>query len=347
MSLPHRLNRIVSHLRAVGTASPNNLSKPVSFNMRVDGTLLRGILFEPDGCHSGNKVPAIIMAHGFSATYKMGLIPFAETFRHAGYVVLMYDHKSFGASEGEPRGLVDWFRDVDEYRDAIDFVSQLEFVDPERIAIWGMSFSGGTVLSVGAVDDRVKAVISNLPAGIDAVPNSADPAEFEAVRRVILDRTYIDAEKRVIGPMTVASTDPEVVKQGKAWFGGVLKFVPGIDGTNLVKWFLKRGLQPGSGWQNSAAMVARKTGVKQSSDIPVHFLHSAVLITASREDEIIPFDACEKAFKCIPSKNKEFYELSGGHLDSLINDDPNPGQHSRAFHDLARAQLAFLKRVLQ
>ncbi|ADX84537.1 hydrolase [Sulfolobus islandicus REY15A] len=51
------------------------------------------------------------MAHGFSAVKEMYLDSFAEVFAKAGFVVLVYDNRNFGESEGEPRQEIDpWNR---------------------------------------------------------------------------------------------------------------------------------------------------------------------------------------------------------------------------------------------
>lgn len=126
-----------------------------------DGVTLRGWLFSPEG--RKGKVPAIVMAHGFSATKEMYLDRFAEVFAAAGFVVLAYDNRNLGASGGEPRGHIDPWEQISDYRDAITFVSTLPEVDAGRIGIWGSSYSGGHVLVVGAIDRRVKCVVSQVP----------------------------------------------------------------------------------------------------------------------------------------------------------------------------------------
>jgi uncharacterized protein len=64
------------------------------------GVTLRGWLFAPDaaGAH-----PGITMAHGYAGVREHGLERFAREFAEAGFVVLVHDHRGFGASDGEPR----------------------------------------------------------------------------------------------------------------------------------------------------------------------------------------------------------------------------------------------------
>lgn len=126
-----------------------------------DGATLRGWLYRPDG--GGARVPAIVMAHGFSATKEMDLPAFAEVFCKAGFAVLLYDHRNLGASDGEPRGEIDPWQQIRGYRDAITFAQMLPEIDPARIGVWGSSYSGGHVIVVGAIDRRVKCVVSQVP----------------------------------------------------------------------------------------------------------------------------------------------------------------------------------------
>ena len=126
-----------------------------------DGVTLRGWHYLPD--NRGGKLPTIVMAHGFSAVKEMYLDRFAEAFAHAGLASLVFDNRNFGASDGEPRQEIDPWQQVRDYRDAITYAETLAETDPERIGIWGSSYSGGHVLVVGAIDSRVKCVVSQVP----------------------------------------------------------------------------------------------------------------------------------------------------------------------------------------
>ncbi len=128
---------------------------------QADGTTLRGWLYEPDG--GGRPHPLVVMAHGFSATKEMYLDDFAEAFAAGGLAVLVYDNRNLGESDGVPRGDIDPLRQVEDYRCAITFGSRLDRVDPDRIGVWGSSYSGAHVLVVAAIDRRVKCVVSQVP----------------------------------------------------------------------------------------------------------------------------------------------------------------------------------------
>ncbi len=108
--------------------------------------------------------PCVVMAHGFGATRDAGLRPYAEGFAQAGFDVLAFDYRGFGASAGMPRQRVSWRRQREDYRAAVAAARRLHGVDPEQIVLWGTSYSGGHVIAVAADDPRIAAVIAMTPA---------------------------------------------------------------------------------------------------------------------------------------------------------------------------------------
>ncbi len=136
------------------------MRRDIAFN--AEGTVLRGWLYLPE--RSSGRVPGVVMAHGFTAVKEMYLDRYAEVFAAAGLGVLVFDHRNFGASDGEPRGEIDPWAQVRDYRHAITFARTLPEIDPPRVGIWGTSYSGGHVLVVGALDRRVRCVVSQVPA---------------------------------------------------------------------------------------------------------------------------------------------------------------------------------------
>ena len=126
-----------------------------------DGVVLRGWHYAPEGVEGA--APLVVMAHGFSATKEMHLDDFAEYFARGGLGVLVYDNRNLGDSEGEPRGELDPWQQIRDYRTAITWAGTQYWADPARIGVWGSSYSGAHVLVVAALDRRVKAVVSQVP----------------------------------------------------------------------------------------------------------------------------------------------------------------------------------------
>jgi fermentation-respiration switch protein FrsA (DUF1100 family) len=136
---------------------------------RTDVTFLSGgdecaaWLYRPDGAGEDGRHPIVVMAHGFSGTRDLRLDAYAERFCAAGLGALVFDYRHFGASGGEPRQLLDIPRQHADYYSAIAYARTLDWVDPDRVAIFGSSFSGGHVIAVGAGDPRLAAVVSQCP----------------------------------------------------------------------------------------------------------------------------------------------------------------------------------------
>jgi fermentation-respiration switch protein FrsA (DUF1100 family) len=88
-------------------------------------------LYSPAG--ESGTVPLIVMAHGLTGTRRDRLGPFAERFADAGVAALVFDHRGFGDSTGEPDH-VDPVLQLEDWRAAIGYARALPGVDPGRIA---------------------------------------------------------------------------------------------------------------------------------------------------------------------------------------------------------------------
>ncbi len=117
-------------------------------------------LYAPVGGVS--PTPIVVMAHGLSGTRRDGLGPFAERFAAAGISALVFDHRGFGDSGGEPdlfapaRQLADW-------QAAIAYARSPPRIDAERVATFGSSMGGGNALAAAAGDPCVAAAVSQVP----------------------------------------------------------------------------------------------------------------------------------------------------------------------------------------
>ncbi len=155
------------------------------------GDRLRGWLFTPK--EPALSCPAISMAHGYAGVKEHGLERFAQAFAESGFVVLLHDHRNFGASDGAVRHDIDPWRQIADWRRAISFLETLPEVDPHRIGVWGTSYAGGHVLVLGATDRRIRAVVSQVPTisgyeqGLRRVPPDAAAA---------LERVFDEDERR-------------------------------------------------------------------------------------------------------------------------------------------------------
>jgi pimeloyl-ACP methyl ester carboxylesterase len=109
-----------------------------------------------------DEAPVVVMAHGLSGTRRDRLGPFAERFAAAGFAALVFDHRGFGDSGGEP-DLFQPARQLEDWAGAIGFARSLPEIDASRVATFGSSMGGGNALAAAAADPGVAAAISQVP----------------------------------------------------------------------------------------------------------------------------------------------------------------------------------------
>ena len=74
-----------------------------------EGTRMVGDLYEPTDLEAGARTPAIVMSHGWGGT-KEHLRRYAPRFAQRGFVVLAFDYRGWGESDG--RLVVDGASDI-------------------------------------------------------------------------------------------------------------------------------------------------------------------------------------------------------------------------------------------
>ncbi len=137
-------------------------SSPVS--LYSEGVRLSGDLFLPEGLRPGEKRAGIVLCHGYTGVRNLYLPDNARVLNEAGYVVLTFDYKGWGDSDGPKSRLSPYGRVIDAQA-ALTFLAAQSMVDPERLGLYGTSYGGATVVWTTAVDQRVKAVVSVVGVG--------------------------------------------------------------------------------------------------------------------------------------------------------------------------------------
>ena len=182
--------------------------KDVEFE--VDGGVkLRGWLYVPPG--EGRR-PAITMAHGYAGVKEQGIEPFAKAFAEAGFVVLLHDHRGFGASEGTPRQDVDPWRQIADWRRAISYLESLDVVDPKRIGLWGTSYAGGHAIVLGATERRLRCVVAQVPtiSGYEQGLRRIPPENVHLIEEMFAEDDRAQLRGEPPRRQAVVSADPAV-----------------------------------------------------------------------------------------------------------------------------------------
>lgn len=134
--------------------------KKVEFYSR--GRKLAGVLYLPDGLKE--RTAGIVLCQGYTGTKELFLPLLSQAFCEAGYACLIFDYRGWGESEGE-KGHLFPVEQVEDIRNALTFLSIQDGVDPERLGLYGTSFGGANVITVAAMDGRVKCIVACLPIG--------------------------------------------------------------------------------------------------------------------------------------------------------------------------------------
>jgi len=269
----------------------------------AEGVTLRGWHY-PAGDAGTGGAPAVVMAHGFSAVKEMYLDRFAEVFNAAGMNVVVFDHRNFGASDGEPRQEIDPWDQVRDYRDAITYASTLPEVDAHRIGIWGSSYSGGHVLVVAAIDRRVKAVVCQVPliSGHDNL-RALVRADFIAGFRQLFDADRL-ARFRGEPPAMVPVVDadplaPSALPTPDSW-----------------EWFTETGKSRAPAWRNEVTLrsVELFTEYEPGTYLP-WISPTPLLMLVARGDHLVPAELAIAAFDTA-HEPKKLVILPGGHFEA-------------------------------
>ena len=124
-----------------------------------EGVKLAGDLFLPPDLKPDERRAGIVLCHGYTGIRTLYLPDNAAVLAAAGYVVLTFDYKGWGDSEGPKSRLAPYSR-VADVQAALTFLGAQPEVDAERLGIYGTSYGGATVVWVAAIDPRVKCVVA-------------------------------------------------------------------------------------------------------------------------------------------------------------------------------------------
>ena len=292
-----------------------------------EGATLRGWLYRLSDAPTAPR-PAVIMTHGFSATRHMTADKYALVLCDAGFTVLLYDHRNFGASDGEPRQQINPWVQARGYRDAISYLLTRNDIHREGIAIWGDSMSAGVDLAVAAVDKRVAALVGQVVAcGPELPPDDPDGRRFKSIADTIVGGNVQPSSNDVQGPMPVVSDDQ--VRRPSA-----------LQPLTAYRWFIEYGGRLGSQWVNDVTRAQPRTPEPWHPGLCAAHVTRPTIFLVSQADEMrnAAPKVARAAFEALRGP-KQWVDLDGVHFGLLY-------YPSEEFDRASSTQTRFLKQHL-
>jgi uncharacterized protein len=266
------------------------------------GDRLRGWLFTPEA--GTLSCPTISMAHGYAGVKEHGLERFASAFAEAGFVVLVHDHRNFGASDGALRHDIDPWRQIADWRRAISFLESLPEVDAGRIGVWGTSYAGGHVLVLAATDRRIRAVVSQVPtiSGYQQGLRRVAPDAVAALERLFDDDERAQFRGEPPRRQQVVGDDPSVPASYRA--------------KDAMSFYLQP-LPPGA-WTNEVTVRSgRLARMYEPGDWIARVSPTPMLMIVALADHITLTDLVLGAYEQA-LEPKKLVTIEGGHFDPYL-----------------------------
>jgi len=221
--------------------------KKVSFKNHF-GIKIVADMYEPK--EYNGLLPAIAVSGLFGAVKEQSSGLYAQEMAERGFLTIAFDPSYTGESSGEPRYMNSPDINVEDFQSAVDFLSNLENVDSEKISIIGICGWGGIALQTACIDTRIKVTIVSTMYDMSRVAGNGyfdeqDNEEARYNQRVILNKQRTEDFKLgkyklgggVIDPLPEDA--PQFVKDYYAYY-------------KTSRGYHKRSLNSNGGWNVTA-----------------------------------------------------------------------------------------------
>ena len=164
--------------------------KKVTFKNHF-GITLAADMYEPKEVEG--KLAAIAVCGPFGAVKEQSSGLYAMKMAERGFLAIAFDPSFTGESAGEPRYMNSPDINTEDFQAAVDYLSTLDNVDPEKIGIIGICGWGGMALNTAAIDTRIKATVVSTMYDMSRVAgngyfDSADSEEARYEQRVAINK---------------------------------------------------------------------------------------------------------------------------------------------------------------
>lgn len=294
----------------------------VSFKNRY-GIMLVGDLYIPKEKSAG-KMPAIALSGPFGAVKEQASGLYAQTLAQRGFITLAFDPSYTGESGGEPRSVASPDINTEDFSAAVDFLSNHENVDPEKIGILGICGFGGLGLNAAAMDTRIKAAVTSTMYDMSRVNANGyfdsmdEKARYELKQNLNKQRSE-DFKK---GTYAKASGLPDKLSGDEAQF--VKDY---YDYYKTKRGFHKRSINSNGNWNMTSALSFINMPILARSGE----IQNAVLMIHGEKAHSRYFS--EDAFKQLKGENKELLIIpDANHVDLYDNLEKIPFDKIEAFY---------------
>lgn len=288
--------------------------RKITFNNRY-GIILAADLYEPKNIES--KLSAIAVCGPFGAVKEQSSGLYAQTMAQKGFLTIAFDPSFTGESAGTPRYVASPDINTEDFQAAVDFLSSLENVDPEKIGIIGICGWGGMALNAAAIDTRIKATVTSTMYDMTRVNakgyfDSEDSEEARYQKRKKLNAQRIIDYKNGYYARAGGVVDP--LPSDAPFF---IKDYYDYYKTN--RGYHKRSLNSNDGWNVTSALSFLNMPILQYSNE----IRSAVLLIHGEKAHSCYFS--RDAFKNLKGDNKELFIIPNAvHTDLYDNMDIIP-----------------------
>lgn len=288
------------------------------------GITLTGDLYTPKNIKKGEKYSAIAISGPFGAVKEQASGLYAQTLAEKGFITLAFDPSYTGESSGQPRNIASPDINTEDFSAAVDFLSNQQNVNPDKIGILGICGFGGFALNAASIDTRIKATVTSTMYDMTRVSAKGYNDVMDENARYNLKQTLNKqrTEDFKNGTYAKASGLPEKLT------GEEPQFIK--DYFNYYKTkqgFHARSINSNGNWNMTSSLSLINLPILAYSDE----IKSAVLIIHGENAHSRYFS--EDAFKNLKGDNKELLIIkNANHTDLYYNNDLIPFEKIENFY---------------
>jgi len=295
--------------------NPNVITQKVHFHNRY-GIELVGDLYIPKN-KTADKMPAIAVSGPFGAVKEQSSGLYAQEMAARGFITLAFDPSFTGESGGDVRYVASPDINTEDFSAAVDYLSNRDDVDAEKIGIIGICGWGGMAINAAAMDTRIRATVASTMYDMTRVtangyfdaddnPDArfANKQALNAQRTIDYKNGKYELAGGVVDPLPADA--PQFVKDYYAYY-------------KTPRGYHKRSLNSNGGWNKTSSLSFINMPLLQYA----HEIRTPVLLIHGENAHSRYFS--EDAFKKLTGDNKELMIIpNANHTDLYDNMDKIP-----------------------